>query len=441
MMGAIHRQIQRFHRETRIWGYFLAYCTILLLKYTYAITRERFHLGSLDFPAFYTAGMVLRMGKGYELYNFSVQSKVQEAIMAAFNLERTSTDFVLQPYVNPPFFAATFVPLSHLSLEHAFWVWALFNLGLTLVMIWLLLRFMRASRWSSFLAAALIVLTFSPVLQTLLKGQNSLLVTFLLTMVFLLLRRGHEGTAGAVLSFGLIKPHLIILLPPFLFAQRRWRALGGFGLGTMVLLVFSLLLTGVHGAQDYVRIFEGGSHYIANYNRALFLHNWSGFVTRSIAFLDHLTGHEFSPQVSSALTVALSFLSVVLLLTAWWKGRDAGDSGFELLFALTLVTTLLISPHILDHDLSLLVLVAFLLIIYARKEGLQSIPLLLTLSGHVLFLLAQSVGGLFGFLLVYPHVTVLLLALTAIAIWYRLQQPSVVPSATVETGATSPWRS
>lgn len=434
MAGAIRQRVRRFSRETRIWGYFLVYCVLILLKYAYVIAKERSNLGSLDFPAFYTAGMLLRTGKGHELYNLCVQSALQEPLMAEFTTESTPTGFVLQPYVNPPFFAPVFVPLSYLSLEHAFWIWVLFNLGLTLVMVWLLLRFIRMSRWTCFVAAALIVLTFSPVLQTLLKGQNSLLVTFLLTMVFLLLKRGHEGTAGAVLSLGLIKPHLIIVLPPFLFAQRKWRALGSFGLGAMVLLVLSLLLTGVHGAQDYIRLFEKGSQYTTNYNRALFLHNWSGFVARSIVFLGVLTRHNFSPRISLAMTAGLTTLSIALLLTAWWKRRNARDSSLELLFALTITTTLLISPHVHDHDLSLLVLVAFLIISYARKEGLQTIPLLLTLIGHVLFLLPQSVGGSFGTFLVYPHVTVLVLALIAVAIWYRLQQPFSLAalSATIE---------
>ncbi len=74
-----------------------------------------------DYLQFYTAGVTLRQGLSSELYSFSDQSQLQQAI-AGPNL----TSF--HAFITPPFLAWLFVPLSLLPYIWSFIVWSILGL-------------------------------------------------------------------------------------------------------------------------------------------------------------------------------------------------------------------------------------------------------------------------------------------------------------------------
>jgi hypothetical protein len=68
----------------------------------------------------------------------------------------------------------------------------------------------------------------------------------------LLLLGGRDGAAGLVFALGLLKPQLVILVPPVLFLLGRWRALAGFAAGSLVLGAWSLFLVGPSGVAAWL---------------------------------------------------------------------------------------------------------------------------------------------------------------------------------------------
>jgi hypothetical protein len=96
--------------------------------------RGRSQKGDPDFTAFYTAGKILREGRGAELYRAATQNAVQWEFATDTDIRQGPL-----PYICPPFEALVFVPLTFLPYPEAFVLWNLLNLGLLFV-IALLLR-------------------------------------------------------------------------------------------------------------------------------------------------------------------------------------------------------------------------------------------------------------------------------------------------------------
>jgi hypothetical protein len=69
-----------------------------------------------------------------------------------------------------------------------------------------------------------------------------------------LARRGHGFAAGLVLSIGLIKFHLVLLLLAVPVLRRQWAELRGLGAGGVVALALSFAAGGAHWISDYIAL-------------------------------------------------------------------------------------------------------------------------------------------------------------------------------------------
>jgi hypothetical protein len=142
------------------------------------------------------------------------------------------------PFGRIPVFAVALKPLSALPYEWARFLWLAGSVGATVGFIFVWpdgpARRMRAAAacWS---APAAICLAF---------GQDSVWFLFFVAVGIRLLLRGREFAAGAVFSLCLGKPHLALLAPIWLAAQRKWRALLGGVAGGALGLVLSVAAEG-----------------------------------------------------------------------------------------------------------------------------------------------------------------------------------------------------
>jgi hypothetical protein len=141
----------------------------------------------------------------------------------------------IHDYIYAPYFAFALRPLAWLSPEAASRVWFALNLVLFFSSIGLLLL---ALRWSPvpnvFLAILGGLILFPPLRTTLIIGQSTILLLFLLSLSLHLFRRHRLLVSGLVLSLGLFKPHLFPVLL-FFALYRQWRWLLGAGLGLAIL--------------------------------------------------------------------------------------------------------------------------------------------------------------------------------------------------------------
>jgi len=151
-------------------------------------------------------------------------------------------------YTYSPVFAALVAPLAALPPWVAFRFWFLGNLGLYFASILLIIK---AIGWKintrGLVLLVLAMAAFAPLRTLLIIGQSGVVMLFFLSLSFWLLKHNRPGWAGAALSLAFFKPHLVLLLPFFVW-RRQWRLLGGFLAATAlaVLPFWSLVGDWIH---------------------------------------------------------------------------------------------------------------------------------------------------------------------------------------------------
>lgn len=307
-------------------------------------------IGFPDFCIFYTAGSILRDGRGVELYDQKLQESVQRSFAAGGIAHRGS----ILPYFHPPFEAVFFVPFTYLSYLSAYFVWAAINLGMLIAVGLILHKHLPAlrglPRWFWIVAGV----AFTPTFIALLQGQDSILLLFCYTMSFLALRRNSEFSAGAWLSLGLVKYHLLL---PFLLAflwQKRSKVIVGFSTGALVLGLVALAGVGWQGLLSYPAYVWKSEH--SN------IYSWNNFHGNTTnlrgLLLSELPGGEL-PQNARLVQGLLIVSSLAVLGIAGWTWRKVkffSSREGELAFALNLLAALLVSYHAFVQDMSLLLL-------------------------------------------------------------------------------------
>jgi len=351
--------------------------------------------GYYDFAAYYGAAQIVAGGAGKDLYDYDTQLKSQQQ----FVLGRKRPLL----FNHPAFEALFFLPFAHFPYARAYLLWALVNLVILSILPFLLLPYLRGLRDS--LRPSLVVISFFsffPIFAAILQGQDSILLLFIYTLVFISLKRGYEHRTGVLLGLGMFRPQLMI---PFLLAfmvRRRWKVLSGFLIASALLALLSIQITGWKGAISYPGLLWGidrgardsiaGADHYAIHPSAM--PNLRGFIHA------HIAG-----GIPEAYT-SLGILGISLLLVFWSISKGVGkrsseQTGLDLPFALHLTTTILVSYHLHVHDVSLLLLPLLLVAndLALAKDfrgvvrcGLLTVLLCLFLSP--VYMIAVLLGGL-----------------------------------------------
>jgi hypothetical protein len=292
-----------------------------------------------DIVAFYVAGKLLREGHVERLYDVQAVAAEEAALLG-----RPAGYHGGLPFLNPPFVAGLFYPLTLLPYGVAQAVWLGLSaaaLAAALALLWPELRRLQRKWAVVFVLAAL---ASAPVFWSLLYGQLSPLVLLSWVASYRLLKAGREGAAGLVLAACLIKPPLAVVPALFLLTTGRWRAFAGFAAGGALLGAASLALVGLQTALvDYPRLMLDSTAW------------------RS----------EYGIDLERALGVAASLATLAAAVYVWRRlNRQGNDAGLAL--AVTGATVLL-SPHIHLQDLQVMILPAALLV--AHRRGVSEVLL------------------------------------------------------------------
>ena len=309
-------------------------------------------IGLPDFSIFYTAGEILHEGRGFELYDDRVQEKVQRSF-SPIGLEKRRS---ILPYNHPPFEALVFVPLVRLPYSAAYLVWLAVNLGLTLTLLVLLRKNFAILGSAPLYLWLLAGFGFFPLFIALMQGQDSILVLFCYAMGFLAFRRRTESRAGAWIGLGLCKFHLVL---PFIFPLvllRRQRFLAGFFSVGLVLVLLGLAAVGWRGSLSYPLYVWAGE------NSETYLWNSSVGNAANVRGIVASLCPAGEPRLRIILILLFSAILLAGVTYAWRKALLTGPVDRELVFALGLVATVLLSYHIYVHDLSILFLAALIVL-------------------------------------------------------------------------------
>jgi len=353
-----------------------------------------------DFSEFYCAAQIVANGLGSKLYDIELQAEFISKVAAVHTF-----------YQHPPFQALVFAPLTVFNYETAFGLWTLISLGLLVVAAWLIeshtkvsLALSHYTRVKADFGLVLVAfLTFAPATTCLLIGQDSMLMLFIYTLVFLLLKRNEGFYAGCVLALGLYKFQLVLPFAVILMARRKWSSVAGFSMVGALLVAISVAISGLQVLAEYPRflffnvtdqaVVGSPPEFMANIRGIVYLllHRWVG--------------------------PALLFMVVLVLSvsTMWLTVRRWRDDEFELSFSTAIIATLLTSYHLLNYDLTLLLLpIAIACGVLARQKRLRASGPLLPVALIILIihplhtmLVAYAVYALMAIPLIASYLTIL----------------------------------
>jgi hypothetical protein len=205
----------------------------------------------------------------------------------------------------------------------------------------------------------------------------------------------QDVRAGFGLAFASISPTIAGALALPLFASRR-RAGPWFIVGMILLGVYSLALIGAQGVKDFLGLMNltsQGQWYGMNQT---YMYNLLGLLLRSFP----------GPDLLAAQPIAwgAAIFSMFCMVGFWWnKRQDLRVEHIGIAVALSVFT----SPHLHIHGISylLLSLLAFMIILWERKQNAMAILFVPVLS--TLMLLASLLRSGWNYPITYMLMLIL----------------------------------
>jgi alpha-1,2-mannosyltransferase len=335
--------LQRLQRLLT-WKRARIYALVLAFIYVFAWILVLVHgaapLGSSnepiggDYVAFYAAGRLLLSGDGSHIYDRAAVSAIQDGA-----LQGRLPGFY-DAFRNPPFLAIVFAPLAGLDLLPSLAAWSVLSLLAFALALWLVCDVVpeMRGRWRGLM---LVAFAFAPIYFGLIDGQNSTASLLLYVLIYRSLLRREDRAAGLWAALGLFKPQLFFVFPLIFLATRRWQALATYAGTAAVLAVVSFAAVGIEGIQGWLRILVDIESDNALRN-AWRMHTLKTFFD---LLLPAQSGWALGLYVASALAL------LAALLRAW--SRQAAP--LPLLWVATSLVAVLVDPHLVDYDLSVLI--------------------------------------------------------------------------------------
>ena len=198
--------------------------------------------GHADFRNLYTAGYMVRLGHGDELYDYEAQKRFQDALI--------SREDIAIPFIRPAYQALLFAPFSFLAFREAYFAFLVLNLA-TLGLCSRLLRPYTSNLSHVWPGLPGGMLLFLPIAAALMQGQDSIILLTLMAGALACLQHDRQYLAGALIALGLFKFQFVIPIALLFMAWRRWRFLLGFGISAAVLAAVSLWVSGARQTLNY----------------------------------------------------------------------------------------------------------------------------------------------------------------------------------------------
>jgi hypothetical protein len=250
--------------------------------------------------------------------------------------------------LHTPFEALLFVPFTSLRCETAYVLWTLLNATMmTLSLAMFRKMFPEIGRLNRLLLV-LSVTAFAPAVRAFMQGQDSVLLLFVTTAGLLLLARGNDVWGGAVMALGLFKFHIVIPLA-LVLAMRRPRMLAGFFSVAALVVAISAIMVGWDGLTGYARFVV----HLEN-------HGAGGTPVEAMPNVHGLIG-EFTGKSGGWTVIAAVILVSALVLGIALRSARRREPSLRLAIAIGSVVCILVSYHVIMHDLTLLLPVILML--------------------------------------------------------------------------------
>jgi hypothetical protein len=320
-----------------------------------------------DFPAFYSAGTIVADGDIEHLWDPATQAAAQEDLLG------DEDGFIMFPYA--PHVAAAYSGLAQLPYRAAYAVHTLLMVGFLVAALQLLRPLLRViDRWFWLTLAA--ALTAYPVFVGIGGGQNTAFTLFLIAAIWRSLADDRESLAGIAAALLLFRPQYALPIIGLLFLGRHWRAVATAAAGGVGVWLVNAVVFGPAWLTTWLRevrpLLEADAEVNALNEIA------------PIGFLHSLLGTD--SLIALAVGGAVSVLVVGALVWTWWQSPLALNERM----AITAAGLLLIGPHTIYYDSSLLLFTVLVLFDCGRID--RSVVAMVWAAG-VLHLTKSAVGG------------------------------------------------
>lgn len=209
----------------------------------------------IDYCAYWSAGKLIHNGNYTEIYNLDLLTQFQKSIYPQGNT--IPSHFQGVPFVYLPVFVFPFQILSILSLDISFGIWTLLNL----VGLILYLRFFTKKVTGHSLPIRLLLLFILslPVFLNLFWGQVNIWLGICAGEFMRAILSEKPFRAGLWLGGWLFKPQLLILILPLLLIHRSVKAITGFSLSTLAVLIVSFCMIKTTGFISLLHLLLGSA--------------------------------------------------------------------------------------------------------------------------------------------------------------------------------------
>jgi alpha-1,2-mannosyltransferase len=346
-----------------------------------------------DFMDVWAAGKLALSGKPAAAYDYQQHLDVQKA---ALPWPHTTAD--RKPF-EVPFYAWHYPPVflmiaSLLALLPYGWALALWMMA-TMPVYLAAIRAIMPGR-----EAMMAALAFPGVFVTLGHGQNGFLTAGLFGGGLVLLDK-RPYLAGILFGLMAYKPQLGVLIPLALLAGGYWRTIFAAALTVAMTVAASYLLFGMETWQAFVDSFK---------------------LTRGIILEQGNTGWEKIQSIFSAVRMlggsielayvaqAIFALAAAAVVISAWRRKP----GIELMGAVLVTASLMVTPYVLDYDLVLLALPIAWLAALGLRNGFLPWEKFTLLTVFLLPLLSRMMGQ-------YLHLPVAPLVMAAL-LWIVMRR-------------------
>jgi hypothetical protein len=258
----------------------------------------------------------------------------------------------LYPNLNPPAFSLILTPLAQLDYPLASISWFILSLSCGILSIYLIVRalYEKHKTWI-FLSLTVLLFAYYPTFSSLLLGQLSMVLLFLIIAAWYNARLERDLLAGLFLGVALALKLFTGLFLIIFLIQRRWRLLLWYAATYLATTVSALIITGKENFFDYLANLRNINWYEAIWNGSSM-----GYFTRifngypQFAFFSTIDpGRLFSVIFSLAIFA-------FIIYAIWPRKETIHKDKFDLDFSLAIVAMLLISPLGWMYYFSILVL-------------------------------------------------------------------------------------
>jgi hypothetical protein len=325
-----------------------------------------------DFLPSFAAGLMVREGQGDQIYNPYAVTRVVRAIWE-IHFPGAEASSGLAAWLNPPFFAFLFAPLTGLPYPQALGVWIAINFCLTIAGCALLIRLLPANSPLAVkaLVPVLVVSSF-PFVRTMTHQQNTMLSLAILAGALVLTMRALAREAsespgrarlayatGTVAGLLLFKPQLAAVTILALAVVVGFRVLlGAIYTGALLLAVQEWVIPGAawQFLLEMPPILDR-LHERQNYH-------WDRHVTLHSFWRMLIQGTETGPTGLAVKVLWMASLAAVglwLARAAWTANRASNPITARRWLAAAICAMPLVMPYFMDYDLLLLATAAALL--------------------------------------------------------------------------------